>query len=144
MVDNLINMKTKKALIKKSSTNNYPLGDFLIRIKNAAMATRHTLSVPKSKLIYSVAKVLEKEKVIEDLKEDDGKLMMRLVFRSKEPVITHIRLVSKPGLRIYMSVDELEKIKGPSMYLLSTPKGIMSAREAIKKSLGGEVIAEIL
>lgn len=55
----------------------------------------------------------------------------------------NLKLVSKPGLRIYMTADELEKKKGPSIYLISTPLGIISARQAIKSRVGGEVIAEI-
>jgi len=52
--------------------------------------------------------------------------------------------VSKPGLRVYMGVDELGKTKGPTFYILSTSKGVMTSNEAIKKRLGGEIIAEIL
>ncbi len=55
-----------------------------------------------------------------------------------------IKLISKPGLRIYKSVDELEKIKRPTIFLVSTPKGILSSKKAIKQRIGGEILAEIL
>lgn len=81
---------------------------------------------------------------MDEVKEKDGKLKARIAYRKKEPIILDIRLISKPGLRIYMSVGELEKIKGPSIFIVSTNKGVMTNKDAIKKRLGGEVIAEVM
>ncbi len=122
---------------------NYPVGDFLIRIKNCALARKGEFEVMSTKLIREVAKVLKKEGFLQEISENKDKLVVRLAYRKKEPVILDIKLVSKPGLRVYHSLKELEKKRKPSVYVLSTPKGIMTDREAIKKKVGGEVIAEI-
>lgn len=123
---------------------NYPVGDFLIRIKNAVMAKNHNTSVVSSKLVLEVAKKLKKEGYLDEVEKVKNKINVRLKYHKKEPVILNLKLISKPGLRIYMSVKELEKKKGPSIYLISTAKGILTTREAIKKRIGGEVIVEIL
>lgn len=135
-------MAKTKTKIKRSFLN-FPAGDFLIRLKNAAMAGNKEFEVHETKLIVSICKALAKMGVIEDYKDTDGNLIVKLAFKHKEPVLLDARLVSKPGLRIYKGVDELSKIRKPSILLLSTPKGIMSSKEAIKEGLGGEVIAEI-
>ena len=124
--------------------NNYPVGDFLIRFKNASLARHKQLEVNSNKKIKAVADVLEKEGYITEVKEEKGKIFLKIVYRKKEPILTQIKLVSKPGIRIYKSADELGKVKGPSKFIVSTPKGVMSSSDAIKKRLGGEVIAEIL
>ena len=125
------------------TTTNYPVGDFVIRLKNAALAGNKEFGVAETKLIVASCKALVKIGVLEGFKTDNGKLVVKLAFKSKKPVILGARLISKPGLRIYKKVDELIKIKGPSTFLISTPKGIISSKEAIKQRAGGEVIAEI-
>lgn len=122
---------------------NYPVGDFLIRIKNAALARKKLVEVQGTKAIKAVADVLKKEGFLESVDKKGKKLSLRLSYMKKEPVLLGLKLVSKPGLRIYMGVEELEAIKGPSIFVLSTPKGVISSKEAIKKRLGGEVIVEI-
>lgn len=122
---------------------NYPVGDFLVRIKNAVLANNREFEVVSTKLIRKVAEVLAKGRYLEKVEEKDGRLAIKLAYYRKEPVLMDIKLVSKPGLRIYMNVDELEKKKGPSVYILSTPKGVMLSTQAIKSRLGGEVIAEV-
>ena len=122
---------------------NYPVGDFLIRVKNAVLARNREVVVANTKLIKEVAKVLKREGFLDAISEKGGELSARLSFRRKEPLILGIKLVSKPGLRIYMGIDELEKKKGPSMFIISSPKGVISSSEAKKKRLGGEVIAEV-
>lgn len=129
--------------IKKEKVTNYSVGDFLIRIKNAAMADRKELLVGYTNEVHELAKVLKEIGFLEEVKKEEGKLNVRITFRKKEPVILGLKLISKPGLRIYMGVKEIEKIRKPSILLLSTPKGILTSKEAIKKRLGGEVIAEV-
>jgi small subunit ribosomal protein S8 len=123
---------------------NYPIGDFLVQIKNAVMAKHKIVETRSSKLIKNVANALKKEGFLDEVKEKDGKLSVRLTIRKKEPLLTNVILISKPGLRIYMSADDLEKIKDPYIYIVSTPKGVMTGKDAIKKRLGGEVIAKVL
>ncbi len=122
---------------------NFSIGDFLIRIKNTALAKRKEMEVDNTKLIESVAKVLKKEGILTEVKKKDEKLVVKLAYRKKEPILIDLRLVSKPGLRIYMGADELSAIRKPSFLVLSTPKGIMTSREAVKQRIGGEVIVEI-
>lgn len=123
---------------------NYPIGDFLIRLKNAALAGNKEFESGKTKLIEETCVTLKKMGFLDDFKEKSGKLTISLTFKSKKPLILDLKLISKPGLRIYKGVDELSKIKGPSVFLISTPKGLLSSRDAIKQRVGGEVIAKIL
>lgn len=123
---------------------NYPVGDFFIQVKNAALAHKKTLSLRKTKLIKAVADTLQKEGYLNQVKEEEGLLDIALTYKHKEPVIMNITVVSKPGLRIYASVDELAKRRTPSILVLSTSKGVMSSKEALKNRVGGEVLAEIL
>ena len=138
--------KLMKAKIKQSRTTvgNYPVGDFLIRIKNASLARKKTVEFPSNKFVISVAKSLVKEKYLEEETVVQGVLKISLSYKKKEPMISNIKLVSRPGLRVYMKVEDLESLRGPSIFILSTPIGIMSSKEAIKKRQGGEIIAEIL
>jgi small subunit ribosomal protein S8 len=121
----------------------YSIGDFLIRLKNMARAKKKEVALPGNKLIVSVAKALEKASFLENVKEKDKTVSLNLRYAYKEPVLTNIKLISKPGLRIYKNVSELEKKKGASILIISTPKGILTHREAIKERIGGEVIAEV-
>jgi len=124
---------------------NYSVGDFIVRVKNAAMAGRRRVVVRRTKLIEAVAQELVNLGVLKSIKLDnDGQLVVHLSYLNNKPAIISMTLVSKPGLRVYMSVSELEAIKKPSVFIVSTPLGVLSSKEAIKKRVGGEVIAEIL
>lgn len=122
----------------------YPVGDFLIRIKNASLANKKEVEVFSSNFVKEVAKTLKDEGFLNTVEEKKGKISVTLAFSHKKPVVMDIKLISRPGLRIYKSVDELEKIKRPSIFLISTPKGVLSSQKAIKQRMGGEVLAEIL
>ncbi len=122
---------------------NYPVGDFLIKIKNAAMARRKDVNVGYSNLVFAVCGVMKKEKYLSEVKSDGENISVRLAYFKKEPVLVSLKLISKPGKRVYKNVDELKKHRGLSFFILSTPGGVMSSREAIKKNIGGEVISEI-
>lgn len=128
----------------KNTTSTYSLGDFLIRVKNCSMAKNKTLEVPVTKQIEAIAQAMKKLGYFDEVKKADGKLTISLAFKNKMPILMNLKLVSKPGLRVYLGVDEIEKKKGPSIFLISTPKGIVSSRVAVKQRMGGEVIAEIL
>jgi small subunit ribosomal protein S8 len=130
-------------MVNKIKTN-YPLGDFLIRIKNAAMARNKSVVVTPNKQIEAVAKAFEKAGYLDGVKKEKGLLTVALTFKNKRPLLMDLKLISKPGLRIYMDVAEIESKKGPAIYLISTPKGIISSREAIKSRTGGEVICEVM
>jgi len=122
---------------------NYPIGDFLIRIGNAAMAGKKEVEVPATKLISETAKALKKAGYLNEVTEKKGVLVASLAMRRKSPVLMKLKLISRPGLRIYLGIDDIEKKRGPSRFLISTPQGMMMSPEAIKKRVGGEVVAEI-
>jgi small subunit ribosomal protein S8 len=122
---------------------NYLIGDFLIRVKNAVLAKNKELSSPESKQVFEVAKALCRLGFLDDVKKVKGSIALSLTFKNKKPALRDIKLVSKPGLRIYMGVDEIGAKRGSSTFLISTPKGIVSTKEALKHRMGGEVIAEI-
>lgn len=139
--------KQKKEKIQGSrvgGSTNHPVGDFLVRIKNAVLTRNKEVSVKSSKVIKSIAFTLKKDGYLDEIEEKSGVLRVRLSYRHKIPVLLNIKLVSKPGLRVYMGVDELEGLKGPSSLIISTPLGVMSSKDAIKKRVGGKVIAEVL
>jgi len=145
----LENMHTKgKFLVLErlvgKNMQNYPVGDFLIRIKNAALADKKEVEVFSSKFVKEVAKTLKEEGFLNTIEEKKGKIKVTLSFSHKKPVVMDIKLISRPGLRLYKNVEELEKIKRPTIFLISTPKGVLSSKKAIKERVGGEILAEIL
>ena len=123
---------------------NYLLGDFLIRFKNAVMSGNKKFTAKETKLIRNTAECLKRMGYIGDIVKKENNLEMQVAYKSKMPVLIDLKVVSRPGLRIYASVDQLEKRRKPSTLVLSTPQGVLSAKEAIKARVGGEVITEIL
>lgn len=138
-----IKTMTKREDKTKRSTVNYPIGDFIIRMKNAALAGNKVFETERTKFTEEACKVLKKMGFIEDFQKKHEKLAVSLMFKHKKPLILGVKLVSRPGLRVYKGADELAKVKGPSSFLVSTPKGLLTSKEAIKERAGGEVIAEI-
>jgi len=118
--------------------------DFLIRIKNASMAKNKNVETRLTKKTLAVAESLKKLGFLDEVKKEKGTLKVSLTFKNKRPLIMGLKIVSKPGLRVYIDTFDLAKKKSPSIFLISTPKGIISSREALKLRVGGEVIAEIL
>lgn len=127
----------------KKTMTNYSIGDFMIRLKNAGLAGKKEFEVNKTRLTKEASVALKKMGFVEDFKEKGDMLTVSLVFKNKKPLILGLRLISKPGLRIYKGTDELAKIRKPSVLLVSTPKGLLSSYEAIKQRVGGEVVAEV-
>src|SRR3972149_7822886 len=127
----------------KDGIVNYPAGDFLIRVKNAALARRKEVVVQRTKLVEAIAKALSKQGYLDEVKKQEDKIIVSLKYRRKEPVLLGMKLISRPGLRVYTGVDDLEKRRKPSTLLISSPKGIISGKEAIKARLGGEAIVEV-
>ena len=125
------------------SQTNYPVGDFLIRIKNAAQAKNREVADSLTGKKLAIAKALEAADFIEDVKSKDEVLSLSLKFSHKSPVLMDLRLVSKPGRRVYYKLSDIEAKRGPSIFLVSTPKGILTTKEAKKVGMGGEIIAEI-
>ena len=97
--------------------------------------------VDKTNLTANVAKTLKRMGYLDEVKIIKGSLKVRLTYQSKKPLVNDIKLVSKPGVRIYQNVSDLENYRGLCEFIVSTPKGILSSKEAVKKNVGGEVIA---
>ena len=129
--------------MKKYTKTNYSIGDFLIRIKNAGMAGNKEVSAVTNTKILALANTLKKMRILDTVAVKDGLITVTLAFQDKKPVLMDLRLVSKPGLRIYMTIADIEEKRGPSTYVISTPKGVLSSKDAKKARVGGEVIAEI-
>ena len=128
--------------------NNSPI-DLIVRLKNASLANRKEVELPYSKINKEVAKVLQKEGMLEEVKEEKKgnkkNLIATLKILKRKPVLTGARIISKPSLRQYVSqsrIWEIEK-KGKHTVILSTSKGVMTGKEAKKQKIGGEVLLEI-
>ncbi|MEX2028694.1 MAG: 30S ribosomal protein S8 [Candidatus Curtissbacteria bacterium] len=121
-----------------------PIADMLISIKNGYMAKKPSITVPYSKFKLEIAKVLEGTKFVGRVQKEDLKIEIELLYENQKPILTQIKRVSKLGLRVYVKSKEIKKVKGgKGLYLLSTPKGVMTSQDARAKNLGGEVICQI-
>jgi small subunit ribosomal protein S8 len=124
-----------------------PIADMFIRIKNAQAISKKDVSMPHSKVKAAIAKVLKDEGYIvgyEVSKEDKPTLAITLKYYKNKPVIEKLSRVSRPGLRIYKSVEQLPKVLGGlGISIVSTPKGIMSDRAARAIKQGGEIIGSV-
>ena len=121
-----------------------PIGDFLIRIKNGYLARKKKVTAPFSKIKEKLAKILVDSGYLAELKKDKNKLIVRLRYPEGKPALEEVRRISKPGCRIYKKRKEIKPVRsGFGMAIISTPKGLMTDKEARKKNLGGEVICEI-
>ena len=124
------------------------IADMLTRIRNANAMRYNEVSVPASKLKIELAKILKEEGFVKDYKivKDDaqGSILITLKYVNKERVITGLKRISKPGLRVYAKSSEIPKVlNGLGIAIISTSKGIMTDKEARKQNLGGEVLAYI-
>ena len=131
-------------------TMSDPIADMLTRIRNANTAKHDTVDVPASKMKIAIADILVDEGYITkyDLVEDGNFKTMRITLKygadKNEKVITGIKRISKPGLRVYANKEELPKVLGGlGTAIISTNKGLMTDKEARKAGIGGEVIAFI-
>jgi small subunit ribosomal protein S8 len=126
-----------------------PIADLLTRVRNANMVNHEKLEVPASKEKKAIADIFKTEGYIKDCELiDDGKQgIIRIYLKygsSKEKVITGLKRISKPGLRVYAKKDEIPRVLGGlGTAVISTSKGIMTDKEARKAGLGGEVICYI-
>ena len=126
-----------------------PIADMLTRIRNANAMKYKQVSMPTSKVKSEIARILKDEGFIEDYKLETNNKEKTLVLtlkytNKKERVITGLKRISKPGLRVYTKSDDVPKVlNGFGIAIISTSKGIMTDKEARKQALGGEVMAYI-
>ena len=125
-----------------------PIADMLTRIRNANQLRYVEVEMPTSKMKEEIARILKEEGYISDFKIVDGekhkKLVLNLKYNKKERVITGLKRISKPGLRVYAKwVDIPSVLNGLGIAIVSTSEGVMTGRDAKNKKLGGEVLAYI-
>ncbi len=125
------------------------IADMLTRIRNANSMGYAEVTIPASKLKIEMAKILKEEGFIKDYKVSSENVQKTIELtlkygNKKERVITGLKRISKPGLRVYVKSDEVPKVlNGLGIAIISTSKGIMTDKEARKQNLGGEVLAYI-
>lgn len=126
-----------------------PIADFLTRIRNAGMVYHDKVEVPSSTIKKDIAELLKAEGYIKDVEyiTDDKQGVIRMYLKygpNRERVITGLKRISRPGLRVYAKKDEMPKVLGGlGIAVISTSKGIMTDKKARKEGLGGEVISYI-
>jgi small subunit ribosomal protein S8 len=125
-----------------------PIADLLARVRNAARAQKIDLFVPYSKMKAEIARILKEEGYIADYSVDTGAAHPRIKITNKlidhTCAITGLRRVSRPGLRRYVGANEIPRVLGGmGTAILSTPRGVLSGREARKQKVGGELLAYI-
>ena len=126
-----------------------PIADMLTRIRNALVAGHESVQVPASKMKIAIAEVLKKEGFVKDFEvlRDGVKRAIRIDLAyggKKEAIISGLRRVSKPGLRVYVQKREIPRVYGGlGIAILSTPQGVMSGQEAWRRQVGGEVLCYV-
>jgi small subunit ribosomal protein S8 len=129
-----------------------PIADMLTRIRNAVAAKHDYVSIPASKMKLAIAKVLKDEGYIKDfgVVEDKEKPVLRTIrvtlnyTGKRDPVLTGIQRVSKPGLRVYVQKKEIPRVYGGlGIAILSTPQGIMTGQQAWRSQVGGEILCYV-
>ncbi len=129
---------------------NDPIADMLTRIRNACMQRHTSVVMPKSKLKLAIADILKQEGFIRDFKVETNErsfedLVLDLKYTTeRQPVITGLKRVSRPGLRIYTKHQDIPRVRGGmGLSILSTPRGVMSGYEAYRQNIGGEVLCYV-
>ena len=122
-----------------------PIADMLTRIRNKNQNRDKLVSMPTSKMKEQIANILKEEGFIEEFKVEDKTLTLTLKYaNNKERVITGLKRISKPGLRVYAKASEIPTVlNGLGIAIISTPNGVMTDKLARKNNVGGEVIAYI-
>lgn len=125
-----------------------PISDFLTRIRNAASAGQQEVFVPFSKMKSELSRILQEEGYLWSYEVDTTgahpRLKLKLKYQGKAPVVRSLTRISKPGLRKYVSCDEIPRVLGGlGISILSTSRGIMTGARARKAKVGGELLAQV-
>ncbi len=126
-----------------------PVADFLTRIRNAHGARHQKLDVPASKLKAEIARILKEEGYIANVKpvEEEGRQLLRVYLKygaNNESAIRDLKRVSKPGCRVYIGKDEIRRVQGGlGISIMTTPRGVMTGRQARREGVGGEILCEV-
>jgi len=126
-----------------------PVADLLTRIRNAINARQQKLDVPASKLKMEIARILKEEGYLANFKatEESGQKVLRLYLKygaNNDAAITNLARVSRPGCRVYVGHNDIPRVLGGlGISILTTPKGVMTGRQARKSGVGGEILFEV-
>lgn len=121
-----------------------PTGDLFTRIRNIVMSGKTEVVVPYSRLKEDICKVLKSEGYLSEVKKVKTDLVLNLATTHRKPVLSGLKNISRPGLRIYRKSQEISRpLGGAGIAIVSTPEGVMTGKLARKKRLGGEVLGEV-
>jgi small subunit ribosomal protein S8 len=124
-----------------------PISDMLIRIKNAYLARKDEVVFPYSKMKLAIVEILKNNGYVRNAEvvgEPHKEIKVGLLYKNNQSAMQEVQRVSKPGRRIYSAAKELAKVKsGFGLSIVSTPKGLMTGKDARKANVGGEIICEI-
>ncbi len=126
-----------------------PVADFLTRIRNAIRARQQKMDVPASKLKAEIARILKEEGYIANFKatEEDGRQVLRVYLKygaNNEAAIRDLTRISRPGCRVYVGRDEIKRVQGGlGICILTTPRGVMTGKQARRERVGGEILCEV-
>jgi small subunit ribosomal protein S8 len=126
-----------------------PVADFLTRIRNAIRARQQKMDVPASKLKAEIARILKEEGYIANYKatEEDGRQVLRVYLKygaNNEAAIRDLTRISRPGCRVYVGRDEIKRVQGGlGISILTTPRGVMTGKQARRERVGGEILCEV-
>ena len=126
-----------------------PVADFLTRIRNSMRARHQKLDVPASKLKAEIARILKEEGYIANYKptEENGMKVIRVYLKytvNNESIIRDLKRISRPGCRVYQGKDDIRRVQnGLGIAILTTPKGVMTGRQARREGVGGELLCEV-
>jgi small subunit ribosomal protein S8 len=126
-----------------------PVADFLTRFRNAHRARHQKLDAPASKLKSEIARILKEEGYIANYKpvEENGQQLLRVYLKygtDNTAAIRDLKRVSKPGCRVYVGKEEIRRVQGGlGISIMTTPKGVMTGRQARREGVGGEILCEV-
>ncbi|HEX5284463.1 MAG TPA: 30S ribosomal protein S8 [Bryocella sp.] len=126
-----------------------PVADFLTRIRNAHRSRHQKLDAPASRLKTEIARILKEEGYIANYKpvEENGQQLLRVYLKygaNNEAAIRDLQRVSRPGCRVYVGKDEIRRVQGGlGISIMTTPKGVMTGRQARREGVGGEILCEV-
>ncbi len=126
-----------------------PVADFLARIRNAIRARHQKVDVPASRLKLEIARILKEEGYIANYKstEEDGHKVLRVYLKygaGNEAAISNLARISRPGCRVYVGRNDIPRVLGGlGINILTTPRGVMTGKEARKQGVGGELLCEV-
>ena len=125
-----------------------PIADMLTRVRNAIMARHTRVMIPASNMKIAIARILKEEGYVKDFDvvkdTPQGTIRITLRYVDKRPVLSQLKRVSKPGLRVYTRRDSIPRVRGGlGTAILSTPQGLMTGRKAYQLGLGGEVVCYV-